>query len=276
MDIKHVFWSNPLRPALHEDAAPPSERPAPALEWLDHPGGIVEVGHERAGFAFDNEGPRHEVILRPFALASRCVTNGEYLAFMRHGGYERSELWLSDGWAIVQSEGWRAPLYWEQRDREWCEMTLGGMRRLDLHVPVTHLSYYEADAYARWAGARLPSEHEWEVCAQGEPIDGNFVESGRLHPVVAEAQPGRFAQLFGDVWEWTASAYLPYPGYEPPAGAVGEYNGKFMSGQMVLRGGCCATPRSHIRATYRNFFPPNARWPFTGLRLARWTEDARA
>jgi ergothioneine biosynthesis protein EgtB len=271
MDIKHVFWSNPLRPALRDGAAQPSTHAAPPLEWCSHAGGIARVGHDRDGFAFDNETPRHEVLLRPFALGTRCVTNAEYRAFIEDGGYDRSDLWLSDGWRMVQERGWRAPLYWEQHDEDWWEMTLGGMRPLDPHAPVVHVSHYEADAYARWAGARLPTEFEWEVVAREAPIGGNFVESGRLHPAVADASTEHPAQLHGDVWEWTASAYLPYPGYEPPAGAVGEYNGKFMSGQMVLRGGSCVTPRSHARATYRNFFPPDARWPFTGIRLARWT-----
>ncbi len=277
MDIKHVFWSNPLRPTLREDAAQPSMKSAPPLEWLEHPGGIVEIGHDGNGFAFDNEAPRHEALLQPFMLASRCVTNGEYLAFMRDDGYAHSDLWLSDGWRTAQTEGWNAPLYWEQQEGEWWEMTLGGMRPLDPHAPVTHVSHYEADAYARWAGARLPAEQEWEAVARDAPIAGNFVESGRLHPASPGPLPalstaGHPAQLFGDVWEWTASAYLPYPGFEAPEGAIGEYNGKFMSGQMVLRGGSCVTPRSHIRPTYRNFFPPEARWPFTGIRLARWMD----
>ena len=271
MDIKHVFWTNPLRPALRDDAALPSTHAAPPLRWFEQPGGVSELGHDGSGFAFDNEGPRHEVLLQPFALASRCVTNAEYLAFMEDGGYERSDLWLSDGWATVQSEGWRSPLYWELYEDGWCEMTLGGMRPLDRHAPVAHVSHYEADAYARWAGARLPSEAEWEVSTRDIPVEGNFVEGGTWHPSVAEPTADRPAQLFGDAWEWTSSAYLPYPGYEPPEGAVGEYNGKFMSGQMVLRGGSCVTPRSHVRPTYRNFFPPEARWPFTGVRLARWT-----
>lgn len=291
MDIEHVFWSNPLRPALREDAAPPSAHAAPPLRWCRGPEGVHAIGRDpdQAGFCFDNEMPRHAVLLQPFELASRCVTNAEYLAFVRDGGYARPEPWLSDGWAAIQSQGWRAPLYWEERDGAWWEMTLGGMRPLDPHAPVVHVSHYEADAYARWAGARLPTEAEWETMAApeatietiGEPGEqpaGNFVESGRLHPTAAPAAAvftgtgagaERPTQLFGDVWEWTASAYLPYPGYRPAPGAIGEYNGKFMSGQMVLRGGACITPAAHIRSTYRNFFPPGARWPFTGLRLAR-------
>lgn len=275
MDLLHLFAQNPLRPALRAEAAPASEGAAPELSWCAHPGGIAEVGHRGAGFGFDNEGPRHAVLLRPFALASRCVTNAEFAAFIADGGYRRSELWLSDGWARVQAEGWTAPLYWYMSDGTWSEMTLGGPRALDPHAPVVHVSHYEADAFARWAGARLPTEFEWEVMATQVPVAGNFVESGRLHPTAAPplAASGHEApapaQLFGDVWEWTASAYLPYPGYRPLPGALGEYNGKFMSGQMVLRGGSCCSPRDHLRASYRNFFPPHARWAFTGIRLAR-------
>lgn len=274
-DIKHVFWTNPLRPALREDAAQASESEAPPLEWRTYPEGLVEIGHADDGFAFDNESPRHPVYVQPFALASRLVTNAEYAAFIADGGYTRPDVWLSDGWARVRQAGWQAPIYWEQRNGGWEEMTLGGMRPLDPHAPVCHVSHYEADAYARWAGARwagarLPTEAEWEVAAAGVTCRGNFVESGRLHPTATvTADDGLPQQLFGDVWEWTSSAYLPYPGYTPPAGAVGEYNGKFMSGQMVLRGGSCATPVSHIRPTYRNFFPPDVRWQFSGLRLAR-------
>ncbi|MGB1274614.1 MAG: ergothioneine biosynthesis protein EgtB [Nannocystaceae bacterium] len=270
MDIKHVFFTNPLRPALSSSAAVASTAPAPALTWHSGPTAASFIGHSGPGFCFDNETPRHQVLVPEFALASRCVTNAEYLEFMTDGGYGRSDLWLSDGWAQLQSQGWGAPLYWEQRDGAYWHMTLGGMKPVDPHAPVVHVSLYEADAYARWAGARLATEAEWEVMAAqlGDPRRGNFVESGRLHPTALTPQaPG--AQLFGDVWEWTGSAYLPYPRYQPLPGAVGEYNGKFMSGQMVLRGGCCVTPASHIRASYRNFFPPQSRWPFTGIRLAK-------
>lgn len=273
MDIKHVFGHNPLRPALRPDAAPPSPHPAPPLRWFRGPDGVHQLGAAGDGFCFDNETPRHSVFVAPFELASRCVTNGEYLAFVDAGGYERSEHWLSDGWAAVTRGGWRAPLYWQRDGDAVLEMTLGGLRALDLHAPVTHVSHYEADAYARWSGARLPTEAEWEVMAAAAPeVDrarGNFCDSMRLHPTAAPDWPDRPAQLLGDVWEWTASAYLPYPGYRPAAGAIGEYNGKFMSGQMVLRGGSCVTSASHLRATYRNFFPAAARWPFTGIRLAR-------
>lgn len=268
MDLKHVFAINPLRPAYHEAPPRPAD-PAPALRWLEHPGGIDRIGHSGEGFAFDNEGPRHRVLLQPHALASRPVTNGEYLAFMADGGYERPELWLSDGWDRVRSQGWEAPLYWERAEGEWHCMTLSGMQTVDEHAPVCHVSYYEADAYATWAGRRLPTEAEWEVVAERTPLSGNFLESGHLQPVAGKlpADDGP-AQLFGDVWEWTCSAYAAYPGYRPPAGALGEYNGKFMSAQMTLRGGCCATPASHVRATYRNFFYPGCRWQFGGFRLA--------
>lgn len=268
MDLKHLFAQSPLRPALRPEAAAPSERPAPPLAWHAGPDGLVELGHAGAGFCFDNEAPRHCVFLRPYALASRCVTNGEYAEFIADGGYRRPDLWLSDGWATVRRLGWTAPLYWDLADGTGSEFTLGGPRPLDPHAPVVHVSHYEADAYARWAGARLPTEAEWETVAAGAAIAGNFVESGRLHPTSAPDGPGP-QQLFGDVWEWTASAYLPYPGYRPAAGALGEYNGKFMSGQMVLRGGSCVTPADHARASYRNFFPPAARWPFAGIRLIR-------
>ena len=268
MDLKHLFAQSPLRPALRPEAAAPSERPAPPLAWHAGPDGLVELGHDGAGFAFDNEGPRHRAYLRPYALASRLVTAGEFAEFVADGGYRRADLWLSDGWATVQRLGWTAPLYWDMSGGTWTIGTLGGPRPLDPHAPVVHVSHYEADAYARWAGARLPTEAEWEAVAVGVAVAGNFVASGRLHPTASPDGPGP-QQLFGDVWEWTASAYLPYPGYRPAAGALGEYNGKFMSGQMVLRGGSCVTPADHARASYRNFFPPAARWPFAGIRLIR-------
>ncbi len=261
-DIKHVLAQNPLAPAWRSlPVADPS--PPPVLGWQSHRGGVVEIGHTGGGFAFDNESPRHRVYLEPFELADRPVTNAEFAEFIADGGYDSAALWLADGWARIKAEGWRRPLYWNADNAE--EFTVAGVRALEPAAPVSHLSYYEADAYARWAGARLPTEAEWETVAAGSTPDGNFAEGGRLHP--APCGPG----LWGDVWEWTASAYLAYPGYHPPAGAIGEYNGKFMSGQMVLRGGSCATPRGHVRATYRNFFYPHQRWQFTGLRLARDT-----
>jgi len=264
-DIKHALWSMPLRPGrVKRPAVVTSTTP---LQWIYFEGGIHKIGHSNNGFAFDNEGPRHEVLLRLFRIASRLVTNGEYLQFIRDGGYRRPELWLSDGWETVVTQGWQAPLYWEEQQEQWFEFALSGLRELDPAAPVCHVSYYEADAYARWSGARLPREEEWEVAAAQNPVSGTLLESGQLHPQPASGSG--LQQIFGDVWEWTASPYIAYPGFEPAAGAVGEYNGKFMCNQFVLRGGSCATPSSHIRATYRNFFPPQARWQFIGIRLAK-------
>lgn len=270
-DIKHVLWTNPLRPAYRAMQDAP-EREASASAWVDVAEGVYEIGHEGMGFAYDNEGPRHRVFLEPFRLATRLVTNGEFLAFMADGGYARPELWLSAGLATVREHGWEGPLYWERdADGRWVEFTLGGTRELGgaaLADPVTHLSYYEADAYARWAGLRLPTEFEWEVAARGAPLRGQFVESGRLHPAPASGSGAGLEQLYGDAWQWTQSAYVAYPNYAPAAGAIGEYNGKWMADQWVLRGASCATPESHARLTYRNFFPSPTRWQFTGLRLA--------
>ena len=266
-DIKHVFSVNPLRPVYHAATATPSSAPAP-LRWIDFPGGVAWIGHKGETFSYDNESPRHRVWLEPFQLASRPTTCGEYLAFMEDGGYQRPELWLSMGWATVQEKGWTEPFYWERRGGRWSMFTLAGMREIDPAEPICHVSYYEADAYARWAGARLPTEFEWETAAQGLPPEGDFVESEAFHPRAAPDLDG-LQQMFGGVWEWTRSQYSPYPGYVPAPGALGEYNGKFMCNQFVLRGGSCATPASHIRATYRNFFPPEACWQFTGIRLAR-------
>jgi ergothioneine biosynthesis protein EgtB len=271
-DIKHLFSCNPLQPVYQAREQSPW-RPAPALSFVDLPGGLVNIGHAGTDFSFDNERPRHQLYLQPFRLASRPVTNAEYLEFVREGGYEQPQLWLSDGWALVQRERWRRPLYWAESLEH--EFTLSGSRAINPHAPVVHVSYYEADAYARWAHARLPSEAEWEVAASLAPPsqgEGNFVEQGNLQPLPAEAGPHsgpQLLQMLGDVWEWTRSPYSPYPGFEPLAGALGEYNGKFMVNQLVLRGGSCATPAAHIRPTYRNFFPPTARWQFSGLRLAR-------
>lgn len=270
-DIKYNFGINPLRPE-YSAAKHTQTCSAPALVWLDYGGGLKEVGHAGSGFAYDNETPRHKLYLRDYRLASRLVTNGEFLEFIEAGGYRRADLWLSDGWAAVKQRGWQAPLYWENIDAEWWLMTLSGMQPLDENEPVSHVSFYEADAYARFRGKRLPTEAEWECAAADCAIRGNFRESGRYHPAaVSEPEERRIAQMFGDVWEWTQSPYAPYPGFKPLAGAIGEYNGKFMCNQMVLRGGSCATPRSHIRATYRNFFYPPDRWQFSGIRLA---EDA--
>ncbi|KQW71408.1 methyltransferase [Phenylobacterium sp. Root77] len=267
MDVLHLFAQSPLKPAFAPAPALPVGRdPGPAGE-VAFAGGVVEIGHDGEGFAFDNEGPRHKVYLEPYRLADRLVTNGEWLAFMADGGYRRPELWLAEGWAQVQAEGWEAPLYWEQGERGWLAMTLQGRRAIAPHAPVTNVSFYEADAYATWAGARLPTEAEWEHAAGGLPASGNMREQLQYGPAAAKSTPG-LRQMFGDVWEWTRSAYAPYPGFHPAAGAVGEYNGKFMIGQMVLRGGCCATPAGHVRASYRNFFYPHQRWMFSGLRLA--------
>jgi ergothioneine biosynthesis protein EgtB len=269
-DLKHLFWMNPLRPVFREEKSTVENAP-PELKWRNYAEGIYAVGHDRNGFCFDNEGPRHRVLLQGFALASRLVTNREYLAFMEEGGYERPEFWLSLGWNTINERGWNAPLYWEKRDGVWWMMTLAGMREVRLDEPVCHVSYFEADAYARWAGARLPSESEWEVASQEIPVEGNFAESGYFHPSppVEPAQGETLSQMFGDVWQWTQSSYSPYPGYQPVKGALGEYNGKFMCNQYVLRGASCATPKSHARRTYRNFFPPDARWQFMGIRSAR-------
>ena len=268
-DIKHAFFSNPLRPAYQAASAGDSPAAASAQRPRSYPEALCEIGTDSAPFYFDNEAPRHKVFISPFRLAARLATCGEYLSFMEDRGYSRPELWLSDGWKAVQTHRWQAPLYWEKADGQWFQFTCSGPRKVEEAEPVCHVSLYEADAFARWAGARLPTEFEWEVAAQALPVQGNLLESGRLHPAPArESEADGIAQMFGDVWEWTASAYLPYPGYKPVAGALGEYNGKFMSGQMVLRGGSCATPRSHIRATYRNFFPPETRWQFSGIRLA--------
>jgi ergothioneine biosynthesis protein EgtB len=267
-DIKHAFSQNPLRPA-YRDLTPPQEYPVGPLRWVEFDAGVRRIGHAGGGFAFDNEGPSHREFLEPFALALRLVTCGEFLAFMTDRGYERPELWLSDGWAARKLHGWEAPLYWERQGDRWSLFTLGGMRPLANSEPVCHVSFYEADAYARWATARLPTEAEWEVACTDTAVAGNLLEEDRLHPMALANDGTPIAQLFGDVWEWTQSPYGPYPGYAPPAGALGEYNGKFMCNQMVLRGGSCVTPRTHVRATYRNFFPPEARWQFSGLRLAR-------
>ncbi len=265
-DIKHAFWMNPLRPAYREGVAA-SGGEAPRMRWTEFSGGDYEIGHAGPDFAFDNEEPQHRVHLPAFRLASRLVTNAEYLEFIADGGYARPELWLSDGWDQFNANSWRAPLYWEQREGKWQVFTCTGMRALEPNEPVCHVSFYEADAYARWAKARLATEAEWEIAAATVPIDGNFLESERLH--VAPARDGAgLQQMFGDAWEWTASPYVAYPGYRAAAGALGEYNGKFMCNQLVLRGGSCVTPRNHIRATYRNFFPPQARWQFMGIRLA--------
>ena len=265
-DIKHAFWTNPLRPA-YRGRSDPEAGAAPPSSWIDFPAGEYQIGASGSGFAFDNESPRHLVHLPAFRIASRLVTNAEYLEFIADGGYARPELWLSDGWDCIHAAAWGAPLYWEESEEGWRAFTCSGMRPLAPSEPVCHLSYYEADAFARWAGARLASEAEWEVAASRAVGDRNLLESGRLHVAAAGAGPG-LRQVFGDAWEWTTSPYGAYPGYRALAGVLGEYNGKFMCNQLVLRGGSCATPHDHIRASYRNFFPPQARWQFMGVRLA--------
>jgi ergothioneine biosynthesis protein EgtB len=269
-DLKHLLSRNPLRPA-YQKPWPLTPIQARVRGWISHAAGAFEIGHEGAGFCFDNETPRHRVWLEAFRIATHPVTHGDFVEFIEDGGYRRPELWLSAGWDLVSARGWRAPGYWECRDGRWQTFTLYGMAPVDPNAPVCHVSFYEAEAFARWAKERLPTEAEWEIAARNAPLNGNFRESGALHPLALRESVavGTPAQIFGDVWEWTRSDYGPYPGFRTADGAVGEYNGKFMSGQYVLRGGSCATPASHIRASYRNFFPPDARWQFSGLRLAR-------
>jgi ergothioneine biosynthesis protein EgtB len=267
MDVKHNFWSNPLKPSYRNDLKSASGNTR-SIRWLEQEGGVYRIGQDpKKVFAYDNETPQHEILLPDFRIADRLVTNGEYLAFMDADGYNDPALWLSDGWALLQDKGWRYPLYWEQADGEWMQFTLGGLRELNLDEPVCHLSFYEADAFARWAGKRLPLESELEIVLARYPVGGNFLDNDRLHPAPA----GNGGQWYGDLWAWSASPYAAYPGFKPLAGSMGEYNGKFMANQMVLKGGCCVTPAGHVRASYRNFFYPDERWAFTGLRLA---EDA--
>ncbi len=269
-DIKNVFWQNPLRPVFRKRELK-RPRSVPPLEWLPFEEGLHWVGHEGPGFSYDNEGPRHRVFVQSFEIASCLVTNSDFLTFMEDGGYRRPELWLSLGWNAVNERRWDSPLYWEKRDGRWFTMTLAGMNELVPEEPVCHVSLFEADAYARWCGARLVTEEEWETAASGLRLNGNFVENEIFHvtPLASSVTIDKPAQMFGDVWEWTRSSYSPYPGYSAVGGALGEYNGKFMCNQYVLRGGSCATSQSHIRRTYRNFFPPDARWQFTGIRLAK-------
>ena len=273
MDIKHVLSRNPLHPGYLPGAPAGAGVAAPKAGWIEHEGGPVQIGHQGKGFGFDNEFPRHTVHLTPFALADRPVTCGEWLDFMRDDGYARPEFWLSDGWSVVNAQGWDAPLYWfhdpDDPDR-WLQFTLAGVHRVDPDEPVCHVSYYEADAFAHWTGLRLSTEAEWETIAESDGRGDNFLSEDLLSDGAPHPKPAISSNaLFGDTWEWTSSAYTPYPGFRAAPGAVGEYNGKFMVSQYVLRGGCCATPRGHVRATYRNFFPPGARWAFSGVRLAR-------
>ena len=278
-DIKHVFAQNPLYPVFREPKINGCAEKIIPMQFVHFEETTARLGHDGHGFAYDNEGPRHQVLIPAFSIGSRPVTNGEYIAFIEDNGYKRPEFWLSLGWMTVNEQHWEAPLYWSKRDGAWWNFTLSGFRSVDKSEPVTHLSYFEADAYANWAGARLPTEFEWERAAMDCLIEGDFVESELFHPAPVAVVSGTstekprqdlgLQQMFGDVWEWTRSAYSPYPGYRAAPGALGEYNGKFMCNQYVLRGGSCATSRTHIRPTYRNFFQPEKRWQFTGIRLAR-------
>jgi ergothioneine biosynthesis protein EgtB len=274
-DILHAFYTNPLRPVYRQPDSDQTAIPGQAqtIRFIEFMGGLVDVGFSGSGFCYDNELPRHRVWLEPYALADRLVTNQEYAEFIADGGYRKSELWLSAGWDAIEQNGWRAPLYWNAEGESWTLYTLRGETSLEeaANAPVCHISYFEADAYARWAGKLLPTEFEWEAAAEGQPVHGNLLDAGLLIPSPASAASvttEKFSQVWGDCWQWTASAYLGYPGFAPLEGSLGEYNGKFMSGQMVLRGGSCATPLAHIRSSYRNFFQPETRWQFSGIRLA--------
>ena len=267
-DIKHVFSENPLDPVYYKRKNNGKNKNPKMLSWVNFEEGIYLIGNSGNSFGYDNEFPTHKVFTESFKIGSRLVTNGEYLEFIKDGGYEKTELWLSDGWSAVATNEWKSPLYWYKKDGEWWTFTLNGVVKLNLDEPVSHISFYEAEAYARWAGARLPSEFEWEIASADSTVEGNFVDNGNFHPITSNSK-NNLDQMYGDVWEWTRSPYSPYPGYKTAPGALGEYNGKFMCNQMVLRGGSCATSKSHIRNTYRNFFPPDARWQFMGIRLAK-------
>jgi ergothioneine biosynthesis protein EgtB len=264
-DIKHILAFNPLHPIYRNDLQSDLTADDSIFKWLEYSGGLYSIGHKSSEFAFDNECPHHRIYLQDYQLANRLVTNGEYLEFIAAGGYQSAKYWLAEGWANVQSQEWQSPLYWELIENKWFVMSLGGLRKINILEPVCHVSFYEADAYATWKGNRLPTEAEWEIATVNLPIIGNFLDSNYLHPIPTE---NVHHQFFGDVWEWTQSAYLPYPGFQIADGAIGEYNGKFMCNQMVLRGGSCVTSVNHIRSTYRNFFPPATRWQFSGIRLA--------
>jgi ergothioneine biosynthesis protein EgtB len=268
-DLKLMLGQNPLWPAyLDRSTRPKAVDPGP-LNWIPLEEGVVEIGHPGGGFAYDNEFPRHKTYIREGALTNRLITNGEYLEFMEDGGYQNSALWLDEGFSLIQEENWTAPLYWVNKEGNWHHFTLCGLEEINPHEPVTHISYFEADAYARWRGCRLPTEQEWETAAAALPVDGSFVESRHFHPSGVTAPGDGLHQMFGEAWQWTSSSYSPYPGYKPFPGALGEYNGKFMCNQYVLRGGSCATSGSHYRPTYRNFFHTRYRWQFTGIRLAK-------
>jgi ergothioneine biosynthesis protein EgtB len=266
-DILHLFAQNPLKPKFRDKSPFPLRKDAPSpLTWVDFEGGLSDFGHCTADFAFDAEGPSHQYYVAPFKMASRCITNAEWIEFIESGGYQEPTLWLSDGWDTVVANQWHAPLYWEKKDGIWWSMSLHGLQPVDLAAPVCHISYFEAEAYAHFRGKRLPTEYEWEFVSKTQPLEGNMLETNCLRPVAAQGLG--ITQVYGDVWEWTQSPFTPYPGFKPAQGPLGEYNGKFMCGQYVLRGGSCVTPPHHIRATYRNFFHPQKRWQFTGVRLA--------
>lgn len=267
-DLKYLLAQNPLLPAYRDQELKESLKVSP-INWVSFEEGIVEIGSKGGEFTYDNEHPFHRTFVQDFEMADRLVTNGEFLEFMKAGGYEKSPYWLDEGWSTVRSEGWNSPLYWYKTNGEWMQFTLSGARKIDLNEPVTHVSYFEADAFARWKGVRLPTEQEWEHACGSLKAEGNFVDEDHFHPIANQAQEEGLKQMYGDVWEWTMSSYSPYPNYKPLPGALGEYNGKFMANQYVLRGGSCATSKSHIRKTYRNFFPTSAKWQFSGIRLAR-------
>lgn len=267
-DLKYMLGQNPLYPIYTEPERPKLDT-LPDMEWIQFDEGVYKVGHKGDGFGFDNEFPSHKTYIQNFKMADRLVTNAEFLEFIEDGGYKDPKWWLDEGFATVENEEWEWPLYWVQRDGDWFHFTLSGLEKLDLNEPVCHVSYFEADAYARWAGCRLPTEQEWEIAAKELPVSGNFVEKEHYHPASVNPDESGLKQMFGDVWQWTQSSYAPYPGFKPFPGSLGEYNGKFMVNQYVLRGGSCATPKSHFRKTYRNFFHTDARWQFTGIRLAK-------
>ena len=268
-DIKHVLSENPLNPVYKKLKKSAGKTKESKFTWHEFEGGLYEIGNNGNEFGYDNEFPRHKTLIEPFSISSRLVTNGEYLEFINDSAYSKPELWLSDGWNVVSTNDWQAPLYWQKINGKWFNFTLHGLSEVRMNEPVCHVSFYEAEAYARWAGARLPSEFEWEKASENLKVRGNFVDNGNFHPVPLQNGDGKLNQMYGDVWEWTRSPYSPYPGYEAAPGALGEYNGKFMCNQIVLRGGSCATSKSHIRNSYRNFFPPDARWQFMGIRLAK-------